>query len=191
MVSFLASPRLIQKWKPDDCMKTIRIYGPFQFDFNCDSDEFIILANNPSLLLKDKHYTWQSRPLYPVIGWVLSTPFRLFQFTPVAKYLSRLDKRWSSGFLPELMAFIFLNWLLMIASIAIFLRLIESDAVVFKFWAVLPVTILLVNGITKYAFWTPHLQMFNLFMPVVSICLFCRVTLTRPYGVSQDKNRYG
>src|SRR5208283_5274972 len=112
MVSLLASPRLIQKWKPDDCMKTIRIYGPFQFDFNCDSNLYLILADNPSLLLKDKLYiAGQSRPLYPVIGWVLSTPFRLFQFTPVAKYLSGLDKRWSIGFFPELMAFIFLNWL--------------------------------------------------------------------------------
>ena len=190
MVSFLASPRLIQKWKPDDCMKTIRIYGPFQLDFNCDSNLYLILADNPSLLLKDKLYiAGQGRPLYPVIGWVLSTPFRLFQFTPVAKYLSGLDKRWSIGFLPALMAFIFLNWLLMIASIGIFLRLIEIDAVVFKLWEVLPVTILLVNGITKYAFWTPHLQIFNIFMPVASIYLYYRVlekqdSLTRRHIVS-------
>ena len=176
MVSLLASPRLMQQWKSDDCMKTIRIYGPFQFDFNCDSNLYLILANNPTLLLKDKLYiAGQGRPLYPVIGWMLSTPFKLFQFAPVAKYLSGLDKRWSIGFFPELMAFIFLNWLLMIASIAIFLRLIESDAVVFRVWAVLPVTILLVNGITKYTFWTPHLQIFNIFMPVVSIYLFYRV----------------
>jgi hypothetical protein len=175
-VSLLASPRLMQQWKSDDCMKTIRIYGPFQFDFNCDSNLFLILADNPSLLLKDKLYiAGQGRPLYPVIGWILSTPFRIFQFAPVAKYLSGLDGRWSIGFLPELMAFIFLNWLLMIASIAIFLRLIASDAVVFRVWEVLPATILLVNEITKYAFWTPHLQIFNIFMPVVSIYMFCRV----------------
>jgi len=106
--SFLASPRLIQKWKPDDCMKTIRIYGPFQFDFNCDSNLYLILADNPSLLLKDKLYiAGQSRPLYPVIGWSCQPPLGSFSSRLSQKYLSGLDKRWSIGFFPELMAFIF------------------------------------------------------------------------------------
>jgi hypothetical protein len=62
--------------------------------------------------------------------------------------------------------FILVNWLALAASAAVFLRLIPQSASVPA--SLLPLAMLLMNGVTKAFFWTPHTQVFNVLIPVLS-----------------------
>ena len=61
MLSLLVGPRVPDDEQRTHCVDNIKIGGPFGISLNCDSSEFMLLANNPELLL-EKDNIRQSRP---------------------------------------------------------------------------------------------------------------------------------
>lgn len=163
---FLASPRIPPELEGPSCVRVIDLPGPLHLTLNCDSEEFLIVGQDPRLLLTPDHRVRQGRPLYPVIGWVLALPLHALG---VAK-LGRRIMGEGGATLPEYAAYVLLNWIFLIAALALFRRLVAARSY-FEPRALLPVAAILVNEVTKAFFWTPHLQILNVLISVASLSL--------------------
>jgi hypothetical protein len=73
---------------------------------------------------------------------------------------SRLD--------PYFAGFLLLNWLALTASVVLFLRLTQNKSP-FSAAALFPIAVLVANGVTKGFFWTPHLQILNVLIPLIAL----------------------
>ncbi|HEU0298235.1 MAG TPA: hypothetical protein VFR37_02250 [Longimicrobium sp.] len=159
------------------CLNPVNLGGRLHVDLSCDSGMFLLLAEEPGRVLREDFRIWQSRPLFGGLGWVLSQPFRAVGMEAVGRRLPA--SAWAPGrggapegrMLPYYAGFIVLNALLLAAALMLFRRLIGArsyrDPAI-----VLPAAVLLANEVTRAYFWTPHLQMFNIFVPVLSLWLF-------------------
>lgn len=172
---FLVSPAPQRGTEMQHGVRTIYLAGPVHVNVDIDSPQFVAVSHDPRLLLTEEGHTWQSRPLYLALGWSLALPFR-------AAGLGVLGDRMFAGrplpgipgsygsYLPEFAGLVLLNWLLVTAALVLLRRLLgerslRSPAVI------LPAALLLANEVTKPGFWTPHLQMFNLAVPVGTLAL--------------------
>ena len=155
VLPFLVSPRVPPGSPAASCVHVVDILGPIHVNVNCDSYEFLLLARNPARLLSE-HNTWQSRPGYAVIGWLLAQPIKALHI-----------KRDSVA---EYGAYLSLNWMLLSASILLFGWLC-GDRPLLRPSLLFPLVILVCNEVSKAFFWTPHLQIFNIFMPMMSVSL--------------------
>lgn len=142
------------------------IRGPFHLTINIDSWDFLDLGRDPRLLFTEKHKRYQGRPLYSILGFLLSLPYRPSRlewiasvFNPVAYYV------------PEILGYACLNAMVLTVSILIFYRLVARK-LSFDWLLLLPLTILTANEVTKAFFWTPHQQVFNLFIPLFSLLFY-------------------
>jgi hypothetical protein len=162
MTAFLFSPRLAPELEKQFCVKIHDVWERrIHWIVNCDSGEFLYLARHPLAVLTLDHRLWQSRPIYPLIGFVLALPIRVL-LGPFGG---------ESTVVPEYAAFVLLNAMLLMASVALVRRLLRADSPL-DAWMIFPVTMLLVNELTKPFFWTPHLQIFNIAVPIGSIALY-------------------
>ena len=155
---------------------TVNDWGPIHLTKNCDSEEFQYLARDPALMLTEERKTRQNRPLYPALGWLIAAPIRLSGLESLgARILGRQDAGESGPapgrYFPEYVAFIVINLVLLAVSVIILLRLLGARSV-FETAALLPASMLLINEVTKAFFWTPHQQIFNVFVPVMTIYLY-------------------
>ncbi|HEV3051638.1 MAG TPA: hypothetical protein VGX50_15135, partial [Longimicrobium sp.] len=177
MLPFLASPH--PGAKPAACVTPVNLGGRLHVTLNCDSHLFLLLAEDPRRMLTEEYRTWQSRPLYGALGWTLAMPFRAAGLEQVGErrlpptiWASPRGGRPATRLLPWYGGFILLNALLLAGAVMLFRRLAGArsyrDAAI-----LLPVPVLLANELTRAFFWTPHLQMFNVFVPVLSLWLFC------------------
>ena len=158
------------------CGTPTHVWGPLNVFVNCDSGEFLLLAKHPSLLLTPAHRTRQNRPLYAALGWTLAWPLRALGVESIGRRVLGAEPIGRTGrlygdYLPEYGGFLLLNWVLLVASVVLFTRLLDAQSPV-AIRALLPLAVLLVNEVTKAFFWTPHFQIFNVFIPVASIALF-------------------
>lgn len=174
-VSFLFSPRVPRALEDAHCV-TVNDWGPIHLTKNCDSEEFQYLARDPSLMFTREHKTRQNRPLYAALGWVVAAPLRAPGLeTFGARILGRQDRGpvgpGPGTYFPEYAAFVLINLVLLVASVMLFRRLLGAESLLPVFM-VLPVTMLLINEVTKAFFWTPHQQIFNVFVPLLSIALY-------------------
>ncbi|HEU4881447.1 MAG TPA: hypothetical protein VFT45_04350 [Longimicrobium sp.] len=176
---FLASPHPGRR-AAAYCLNPVNLGGRLHVDLNCDSHVFLVLAEDPRRVLTPGSGAWQSRPLYAALGWALAMPYRAAGLEAVgARLPSRAYAPGRGGappgrLLPWYAGFITLNALLLAASLMLFRRMVGArsyrDPAI-----VLPVAVLLANEVTRAFFWTPHLQLFNVFVPVLSLWLFCRL----------------
>jgi hypothetical protein len=175
VVLFLFQP-LPEPSELQHCGTPTHVWGPLNVFVNCDSGEFLLLAKHPSLLLTPAHRTRQNRPLYAALGWTLAWPLRVLDVESIGRRVLGAEPVGRTGrlygdYLPEYGAFLLLNWVLLVASVVLFTRLLDAESPV-AIRALLPLAVLLVNEVTKAFFWTPHFQIFNVFIPVASIALF-------------------
>lgn len=174
VVPFLASPRVPPGSERRHCVRVVDLPGPFHLNVNCDSPEFLFLARDPRLILSPAHQVRQARPLYPVIGWTLALPFRALGLAKLGALLpgggvTRQGVAYGS-YLPEYTAFVLLNWALLIATLMLLRRLLAAPSYVAPS-VLLSVAVILVNEVTKAFFWTPHLQILNVFVCVATLSL--------------------
>lgn len=161
---FLVSPRVPPGSEKDYFVSVIDIKGPIHIIRNCDSSEFELLARRPSLLFTHQHKLWQSRPGYIALGWFFSQPIRILGFDRVAQKITKLPLA------AENAAYIFWNWILLSLSILLLLYLCRSSSW-FSPAILLSAVMLVCNEVTKAFFWTPHLQIFNVFTPLLTVAL--------------------
>jgi hypothetical protein len=175
MIGFLFSPRVPRGEEDANCV-SVTESGPIRIHKNCDSEEFQYVAANPGLLLSQRRYR-QSRPLYAVIGWTLSRPFHWIGLASmgrgiVANAQQTYQKAPTPGaYLPEYAGLVLLNFIVLLASVILFLRLSASRGL-FDPLTLFPLVLIVVNSVTKAFFWTPHSQMLNVLIPVASLALY-------------------
>lgn len=160
VMPFLFSPRVPQGTE-DQHWVSVTDWGPIHLTTNTDSPGFDSLARDPRLVLKPNEVR-QSRPLTGVLGWLMSAPFRL----PVLQALGLQ----TASYFPEYAGFVTLNLLLLVMTAMILRRLLGAESLS-ETRMFFPLTVLLVNPVTKAFFWTPHVQIFTGLIGVGSILL--------------------
>lgn len=175
MIGFLFSPRVPRGEEDLNCVSVTDI-GPIHIHKNCDSEEFEYVAAHPGLLLAQRRYR-QSRPLYAVLGWTFARPFHWLGLQSVGRSLiANAKQSYPRGpapaeYLPEYAGCVTLNFVLLVTAVMLFLKLSGAERL-FDPLTLLPLAMIVVNQVTKASFWTPHLQIFNVFVPVASVALY-------------------
>jgi hypothetical protein len=173
VLPLLISPRVPRGEEKSKCVTVTDLWGPVHVTTNCDSGSFLGLAKRPTRILEKEHRFWQSRPMYAVLGWITSLPFRALPLSSIENRLRRPGGQVPEEYryLPEYAGLVFLNWLLIVAAVVVFVRLLDARTP-FEPRVLLPIVVLVLNESTKAYFWTPHTQMFNILMPVVGLWLY-------------------
>ena len=179
VLMLLVSPRpnaVMQKYW---MLTPVEVRGPVHVMKNIDSWEFEHGARHPGDLFTVAHRHWQSRPLSIWLGWFLAQPFRAAgmpskQIMTAEEGRALIEKPPFPGvynsYSPEYAAFILLNWILLVVSVLLLKPLVRGKSFL-EPRVILPLSMLLVNGVTKAFFWTPHVQIFSVLMPMVSLTL--------------------
>ncbi len=177
--ALLLTPWLSESRMRDLCIEKRQLVSRLQVVMNCDSYAFLRLAERPARVLEKQDSARLSRPAYPVVGWVASVPFRSANALVKRFAASRFGgRRWyESPLNPYYLGYLLINWVALVAATYLFLRITKLSSA-FSAAAIIPLTLLLVNGVTKAFFWTPHLQMFNVLIPMLAVNL----TLQRSAG---------
>lgn len=164
--AFLTSPLVSNP----PCGTTVQLGGGLGYVYNhCDSPEFVRDAADPSRLLA-KRSIRQARPLLIVMAaGVARTVGRAVFATPLPRLYGLAT--------PQDFAYVLLNLAIAAGSIALFLRLVPFGQVPVA--AVAAATWIAFDDLMKAFFWTPHTQLFNLLVPVLSIAV-ARAVLVDP-----------
>jgi hypothetical protein len=186
LIGLLIGPRVPDDQQAAHCVVNVHLPGPFGFSLNCDSPEFLKDAITPSALL-DPTSIRQSRP-----GLILAATLVARPIMPLVHFPSllgvkaqradidptRIGQALTEQF-PAYAAYVLLNVLLLCATFYFVLRIVAfhsdnaPDALPFALLASLGLLVV-ANDVTKSYFWTPHTQMFNIFIPVFGVYAFVR-----------------
>lgn len=150
------------------CADNFRLYGRLGIVLNCDSPEFMRLALQPNEILEPKSPR-QSRPGLIFISAVLTRWLEPLSGIAVRFFSSqgRTLQDWTITFIPAYIPYVLINFLVVSASLAIFVRLLAHE---------LPLTlpplltgvVLVANDLVKMFLLTPHTAILALIAP-----LFC------------------
>jgi hypothetical protein len=163
--AFLTSP--LPSHPP--CASAVRLGHGLGYPFNCDSTDFIRDAADPSRLLAAGSIR-QARPvLIFLAAGVARTVGRAVFATPLPRHYGLTS--------PEDFAYVLLNLAIAAGAIALFLGLVPFGQVPIA--AVAAAAWLAFDDVIKAFFWTPHSQLFNLLVPVLSIAV-ARAVLVNP-----------
>lgn len=157
-VLFLLSPRPKPDEYPGVSLNYIALTEHAGFVLNWDSPDFLALAREPQRLLNPREPR-QSRPLYVIAAAGLARVVALV--LPVHTSPSLLGA--------EYVAFVAINFLAVWLSMLGFQSLFRNSS--WPLGVFLASTLLAANDVVKQFFWTPHTQMFNIFVPVYAMTL--------------------
>ena len=160
----------------------IKINNYMGIHVNSDAFAFIGAAIQPGYLLQDQYYR-QSRPVYVLSGTVLgyavyyaTYPIHSIIKKKIPEILSlkssQTEKEKGLLYFSFYVGFIMLNIAVVFFSLLLTDKIIHYSSGTWKNGWVLYVFILLTisgNNETKYFFWTPHQQLFNILTPLLSI----------------------
>ena len=172
-VCYLLSPAVLRKDEHATCSQDVRFSPALGFPWNCDSPIFVALAQRPVALFDrvGPGKTWQSRPLFIAAGalsraWMLTALDFLRLDIPLH---ARVEPIEAAGWL----GYLLINVLLVAGAIFLFRRALAELSVPAATLAA-ATTFLVANHVVKTYFWTPHTQMFNIFIPVFTLFLASR-----------------
>ena len=181
-IFFLFSPRLDPTTPNTQCVHNyVRLNNYMGFHVNCDAFAFIDNAIHPKKLLQPNSFR-QSRPGYIMAGTL--TGYSIFFLTsPFHAYIDKaLKRKLPPGslngtkkrvlFVSFYTGLVLINLTLLVISLILFEKIIlilsgkwKNGRLLF----ILILTLLSANQLTKYLFWTPHSQMFNILTPLLCI----------------------
>lgn len=185
LTGFLIGPRVPAERQLGACVTNINLPGPFGIGLNCDSPELMWLAREPSGLLTKNSYR-QSRPGLIIAAAILQVPLSLVVpfGAPPQKIgwgdVEGINKLFKIN-LPTYLAYVLLNIGILIASFFILRRVMEREhdrRAIHSASALLIVStglLLVANDVTKAFVWSPHMQMFNILVPVLSLYVTLRL----------------
>ena len=187
LTGFLIGPRLPPQFQKDNCVGNIDLPGPFGFELNCDSPEFMWLAREPASLLAENSPR-QMRPGLIIAAAILQAPLSLvvgYKAPPQAIDPGTGDTaaivRSFENELPAYLAYVLLNIGTLFASFFVLRRLMarEQDGRAIDAAGALIVVstglLLVANDVTKAFVWSPHTQLFNILAPVLALYVTLRV----------------
>ena len=181
-----------------NCVGSVHLAGPFGFELNCDSPEFMWLARDPAGLINHLN-SRQSRPGLILLAALIQAPLSLVmppEGPPTPVYQGLYDPlRVAQTFIddrPAYFAYLILNFTILFASFH-FLRLTiergqptrsSAGAIIVVATGLLVVA----NDVTKAFFWSPHTQMLNILVPVFAVYATQRVVadarIQRPFALA-------
>ena len=142
------------------CLFDYPLQDDFRFFLNCDSPEFLALAEDPSIVFE--HTIRQSRPLSFVLPYLVSQPLKLlpaFSSIPV-------NPPHQTSFL----AYILVNLAALLVALLCFTWTLEAGTGLRGGPELLFALVMLsANDITKLFMWTPHVQIYNLTVPCLAM----------------------
>jgi hypothetical protein len=136
---------------------------------NCDAVEYLALARTPSMVLTKEHPYRQSRPLSFVAPHIVALPFRL------TTWLN--DRGIYPPYGPEFAAFALINLVVLVVTMRCFVRTLEmaQTGVPPGIEVLLALVVLGANDVTKLYFWSSHAQIYNLFVPCLTVYAILRL----------------
>jgi hypothetical protein len=160
------------------CGRTVHLGGLLSFPLNCDSPELVLYAIEPGRLLNTDS-TRQDRPLYVAAAALLTRVLvmsSIWRLVPKRAYQSIAALHQGTGineaelFLCAYLAYVLMNAALVLVTLLLFHWLVAQQ------WSVNLIVVgfamlLLTNDVVKAFFWTPHLQLFNLVVPLSSVAI--------------------
>ena len=151
----------------DFCITDNPIGKGFRLLFTCDSYEFLVLAKEPSRVLTTNGVR-QSRPLAFGLAYAIAQPIH---------FLPRITRTGPFRLLrPEFISYLIINLALIVFAMVCFTSLLQADGDARAGPELLfSLVVLSVNDITKVFFWSPHTQVYNLFIPCVTLYVTFRL----------------
>ena len=148
------------------CSETIEVGHGLHYLLNVDSHAFLQLAENPRRLFENGGLSRQSRPVYIAAAWLLGPVVR-----DVPGLRAMNERRSYPGC-------IVLNFLTLIASLALFTKIVARSE---RGWVVATLVgvLLLANDVVKVFFWTAHQQLCNVLEPLLVAGLLLHVSQLR------------
>lgn len=151
----------------DNCLFETPLGWGFRHLVNCDSPEFLALAFEPSLVFT--HTNRQGRPLS--FGWAYAVARPLRWIFPRLTMPGPLGERTH-----EFVAYVLINVVLLVCAFLCFTWVLEAGTGCRAGPELLCGLVALgANDVTKLFFWTPHVQIFNLVIPCLSVYLAFRL----------------
>jgi hypothetical protein len=161
---------------------------------NCDSPEFLRLATNPQYLFEPMNVR-QARPGHIFAAWLVSRP--ILPLASVAGRMrldalqrQRVPPRFDqplTAYLPAYLAYVLLDIFFLWLTARLFWGILSGPDGRMP-WTHFIISLFFVfNGIVYYYFWSPHVQVFNIFVPV-----FCLWVANKAYQDGQywQRGRY-
>ncbi|CAK0766876.1 membrane hypothetical protein [uncultured Gammaproteobacteria bacterium] len=179
--ALLIGPRVSDAEADLMCVRNFRFTSFLGFSLNCDSPGLIAAALNPPTLLEEGNIR-QSRPGMIYLAHLISLPLNpvisLFRGPDADKihgpeyplYVKSVFFEW----FPVYLSYEILNFSILFLAVILYLRVVAPLAP--EAWTVPAVGLLLIfNDVVKAYFWSPHMQMFNVLVPVFCIWVFVGV----------------
>ncbi|HTX87025.1 MAG TPA: hypothetical protein VMC41_03090 [Candidatus Nanoarchaeia archaeon] len=170
---FLAGPLVPDDKQLASCVVNLRapIGG---LSMNCDSPEFLRLATDPKYLFELKNDR-QARPGYIAAAWLVSRPF--FFLPPVIEKIGFRAMRATPprftrplfDYFPAYLGYVLLDIFFIWLSARLFWSFFAEDKKISVSVFILSL-FFIANGVFFYYFWSPHVQVFNIFAPI--FCLW-------------------
>jgi hypothetical protein len=151
------------------CAQVVHVSDDLAFPLNCDSDHLMFLAEHPRVLVQ-RDDARQSRPVYVAAGVVLRQT--------LGRVVDALGGNPYGVASPAYLPLVALNLALLVAAMTVLDRLLGAPGLAFAGGLGL-VALLAANDVVKAFFWSPHQQLFNVLVPLVSI-LACRAIVLQP-----------
>ena len=187
MLGLLIGPRVADKDQVEHCVVNVDLPGPFGLSLNCDSPEFMRLANNPSALLESNN-TRTSRPamILAASGIAATVAPLVPKPATIASAAARKDidpARVASAMATmgaAYAAYLILNLLILSGAFLIMRQIMIEGAVAGVRSDHVPQSglshavtgfglLLISNDVVKAFVWSPHTQMFNILAPILCI----------------------
>ena len=190
-LSFLFSPQPVStQFSADICIESyIHINRYMGFPVNCDAISFMSAAIRPSVLFQ-QGYIRQSRPAYILIGTIvgysvyyISYPLHPWLEKKLQGHLSTVDSEKNPRIL-VLYACFYLSFIL-INTVLLLITLLLFEKITFGLYrnrptgsSIFPLMLVLLisTPLCKAFFWTVHLQLFNILMPVLALYIGLSLT---------------
>lgn len=176
----LIGPRVPTQLQAKSYVVNIPIKGPFGVSLNYDSPEFIRDAISPALLLKPNSVR-QSRPGIIWAAYLLSKPLAFLNklnsyFHPRLMHDKRIAAREQSilrSGLSVFAAYALINILMLLLACVFYFSLVRLTSYI-SVASISLITILFCNDVTRQFLWSPHVQIFSIFAPVLLVWLLDR-----------------
>jgi hypothetical protein len=185
LLAVAAGAQLIGPPVPDErqeanCVQNVRISERLGISLSCDSNYFVWLSVSPHHLY-DAKAARQSRPGVVFITFLMAQPLRPLANLPrwigmpepqIAKNQWGYAREIWAKEMPTFLAYIVFNFALLVATFWFLLQAIGVFAPRGA-WTGIGVgaigSLLSANVVTKMFLWSPHTQLFNIFVPVFAI----------------------
>lgn len=168
-IGLLTSHQIPEDYHKEPCADNFRLQRNIGIVINCDSYEFMRLALEPQEIFEPQSIR-QPRPglIYIASGLTkILKPLGDFLTDTVVSLRSKTIQDWTAGYLPPYIAYITLNFGILLATLSLFIWLVTSqgpDGLI----PILIGSILIVNDVSKTFLFSPHTALMILFLP-----LFC------------------